>query len=61
MVRMNAFSLGRRKEGHRIQVRILPGIVWLSHRETQDFASPQAAATFVISSKHIQLFTVNIK
>ncbi len=55
------FSLGRRKEGHRIQVRILPGIVWLFPRETQDFASLLAAAIIVISSKHIQLFAVNIK
>ena len=55
------FPLGRRKEGHRIQVRILPGIVWLFPRETQDFASLLAAALIVISRKHIQLFAVNIK
>ena len=55
------FPLGRRKEGHLIQVRILPGIVWLYPRETQDFASLQADAIIVISSKHIQLFAVDIK
>ena len=32
-----------------------------SPRETQDFASLLAAAIIVISSKHIQLFAVNIK
>ena len=31
--------LGRRKEEHRIQVRILPGITASFARETQDFAS----------------------
>ena len=55
------FPLGRRKEGHRIQVRILPGIVWLFAWETQNLASLLAAAIIVISSKHIQLFAVNIK